>query len=510
MAKNWTLEDIERIETPLDRDEWLSPDQQERIRVARLSAFKTHRRLSQPISRLKGDKKRSVVGANRWAVELGRKTVNAARKRSVKPSSEHLTPTLFTSRYAQSILLNGLVPDRRKNWVSVATRLKTRVRDEIDVTDFSFLTHPVRTMAMFAKIAEAESKALAVRVNFDDPKCTDIGPWLLLSVMRQKMAPIFTGGRMENSLSKVISELQLDTALRMQVSPLFSDEKEIWAFPVQRRREAGSSSKDNNFHLPPQKAEKVGDELCAAVNVWIDECVGQELTRSGRNLVKKIVGESLDNAERHSRPEHENDGDWMTSGFMARRQRDDGKSLFRCHLAFLSVGSSVAETVATCDPKIRQQMDNYCNMHRSSLKGMKFADEHLRTVFALQDTVTRDRTATAERRGGTGFGDVIHFFGDLAGSDGQTSDATLAVVSGRTCIHIGFPHVDNVGPILGKPRNIWLNDENSSKVPPDQKNVFELENDFCGTLITMGFTLDPDYLERTINGPDRPSKTHQG
>lgn len=187
---------------------------------------------------------------------------------------------------------------------------------------------------------------------------------------------------------------------------------------------------------------------------------------------------------------------------MARREDEKGKTHFRCHLAFLSIGSPVSETVATCDPKIKQQMDEYCKMHSRSLGGAKHASEHLRTIFALQDTVTRDRTATEERRGGTGFGDLIHFFGDLAGTDSEASEATLAIVSGRTCLHIGFPYVDNVGPQLGKTHNIWLNGTNSSKLPPDQKTVYELENDFRGTLITMGFTLDPDYLERTANGPD--------
>lgn len=501
MSKIWTLKDLERIEKPRPRDQWLTPEKQERIKKARVQALNLKKRLNRKIGRITGEKKKSLKTANRRATELGRTIIKKARKYSVSSSSKHLTPKLLTTKYAKSVFMEGLVHNREKRWASVVTRLKARVETNIDVMDFSFLSHPIGTMKIFAQIAEAESNALAVRINFDDPKCTDIGPWLLLAVMRQKMAPVFTGGRMNNALSKVISELKLDTTLLMQVSPTFSDKKDIWAFPLQQRREAGTS-KGDNYHLPPQKAEKVGDELCTAVNDWINECVGQELTISGRKLVKSIVGESLDNAERHSRPEHENDGDWMATGFMARSEDEDGTTLFRCHLAFLSIGSSISETVATCDPGIKQEMDEYCTMHRKSIGKTKYAEDHLRTVFALQDTVTRDRTATLERRGGTGFGDMIHFFGDLAGSENDVSAATLAVVSGNTCLHIGFPHVDNVGPQLGEPRNIWLNVDNTSKLPPDAKNVIELENEFRGTLITMGFILDPDYLVRTANGPN--------
>lgn len=169
---------------------------------------------------------------------------------------------------------------------------------------------------------------------------------------------------------------------------------------------------------------------------------------------------------------------------------------FRCHLAFLSVGSAISETVTDCAPEIRQQMELYCARHSGAFTDIDYGAEHLRTIFALQDTVTRDRHATSENRGGTGFSDIICLFWDLAGGEG---DAKLSIVSGRTCLHIDNRHRDVVFPADDEPFNYWFNETNSIALPPAPDMIEELDTPFQEALITMGFTQDLGYLERTVD-----------
>lgn len=498
MVEKWSIIDLEEMMKLPERDEGLGEAHKQSVLRAKLRGFIKRRRESPSLLGLAGQQKVSALGRKRHLRKYSRKLVRNSRLSHAGPSRDTIDPDILVSQYRSSILLDALLPNRKVKWQPIHKRLKSRTDDLIEVKNFSFLTHPVETTSLLARIAESEAIHLGVQIDFHDEKCLDIGPWLVLAVMRRQMSPVFTGGGIHNSMSKVISELHLDRALRMQVSPKWSNKTDIWAFPVQDRRAAGTSS-SKDFLALPQTKEKVGDALCKAVNEWLHECASQSLTQSGRGLVKNLVGESLDNAERHSRPDKPDDGDWMISGFMARRETTDGKAIFQCQLAFLSIGSPIDETIKDCATEIADEMKTYCKLHGKAMKSMNLADRHLRTVFALQDTVTRDKSASEERRGGTGLGDIIRFFGDLVGTDPASNGSTLAIVSGRTCLHIDFPYASHIGAKFGQLGNMWFNDGNSSKLPPDQEKVLELENEFAGTLITMGFILDADYLRGSIN-----------
>ena len=413
-----------------------------------------------------------------------------------------------------SILLDGLVDKRSVRWVPMSHRLSSRDETSIRVNNFSFLTNPNETLGTLSLIAEAETTCLSAQIDFLDAHCKDIGPWLVLAAMRSEMAPIFTGGKISRDMSKVISALKLDKALGFSLSyadklklekefgELWNDaddghQDDVWAFPLRARRPAGTSTSETQ-HLDLQAAERVGGDLCVAINKWLDECANQELTYSGIRRVKKITGECLDNAERHSRREYANDGDWMITGFMAKRNGPNGP-LFQCQLAFLSIGASIADTITDAPDKTLTAMTRYVHLHRKSLSRYRHPDDHLRTIFALQDTVTRDHDAAREGRGGTGFRDIVCLFGDLAGSDSVENDAVLAIVSGWSCLHIAHKYCAGRQPSPDERFNIWLNGENKYNEAPDFAAVDELEKQFCGTLITLGFTLDRAYLEKSIN-----------
>lgn len=404
---------------------------------------------------------------------------------------------LLTGKYKSSILLEGLLPDREKIWKPVSKRLKQRVATQVVVKRFTFLEHPNEAIAALESIARAETECLQGMIHFTDDTCIDLGPWLALAVMRQDMLPAFVGGQIGNNLSLIIKALRLTEALNFSIARAPSSSEDLWVFPLRSRRRAGTSKSPTRF-IDAQTNEEVPSELCDALNTWLETGSRVRLTQSGRRIVSKIAGEVLDNAERFSRPEFPNDGDWSITGFM-RRDETNGRSHYICQLAFLSVGASIASTVVKCDAETRAEMEAYVQQHRLREPNHFHAEDHLRTIYALQDLVSGDPEAIANGRGGTGFNDIINLFGDLAAIGPKGQAAKLAIVSGWTCLHIGPTYCEVARPLPGEQFNIWLNAENQKALPPDRASVIELVHEFRGTLICMEFPLDDDYL---TNVPD--------
>ena len=398
---------------------------------------------------------------------------------------------LLAAPFRSSPLLDGLLQNRRELWRSARTRMRPKVMTEIKLDVFSFLDDPEMTMRALKRIAQSECEDLEALINFPDGFCTDIAPYLVLSELWPTMAPVFRGGHMSVPTQKVIEAVGLRKALDMRLRGV-TDLRDIWAFPLQRRRPADTSTSVDRY-LEPQSREKVADRFCDAVDVWLGRPeIRRELTPEGRAWITSIIGELLDNAERHARPVTK-DGDWSTAAFLARRN-EGSETVYRCYMAFLSVGETIGESLRTCAPRVGRELDRYCNMHETLAKRGQSRDT-LRTLFALQDGVTRDD----DDRGGVGFQEVMQFVNELGGTPKQGHEPRITIVSGSSCITLKPPY------ILGQrrddpsdPRVIWFNPENSPTVPPDRAHVFDLSERFGGTIISVAFTLDPDYLNAKV------------
>lgn len=441
---------------------------------------------------------------NRHVDKIARSLIRAAKGyprhnySSRATRHEGVSIDVLTARQKASLLLGSLRADRHSSWRPIGQRLRNRVHRTISIQDFSFFDDPNRVMASLAEIAVAECVCLNANIHFLDLQCKDLGAWLVLAAMMPDMAPVFDGGAIGPGLAKVLSALQFTDYMQISFRSGMSDHEDIWAFPLTARRAAGKTDSEQPM-LDPQDSEKVGDRLADAFDKWLTEAADQQLSHDGRRLVKVIVGETLDNAQRYGRPEFPDDGDWMISGFMARVD-EGGERFLRCHLAFFNVGSSLDSTIQDCASEIAELRDQYVLRHKTSLGKLKYPEEHLRTIFCLQDGVTCDRAAARDRRGGTGLGDIIFLFSDLAGIISEGSDARMAIVSGKTCLHVGWPYCRSGSKVFAGNRAIWFNAENDPERPPDQRCVFDLECELPGTLITMAFRLDRDYLEKSVDG----------
>lgn len=401
--------------------------------------------------------------------------------------------------YGPSELLDHMVPERERKFSTSTFRRSRKGNAAVSLNGLSFTHNPRKTMDLLGVLGDRECDSFGIYLDFHDDYCLDVGPYLLLSVMKRQMSPMFLGGEISMPMSKVLHALGLDQELGITV-PLSDDRHEdVFPFPVHRRRASGESTSETRF-IDQQSHEKVAQNLNAAIDEWLSITSSQRLNPRGRRIVLRLVAETLDNAERHGDLERaENDGDWIVAGFMARRE-NDGREYYRCHLAFLSTGTTIEESIATAPEPIATKMAEYVDRHKGAVGSRRHASKHLRTVFALQDGVTRSEEATLEKRNGTGLQDILEFYSDLAGDGAEISNASMAIVSGITCVLCNGAYMHG-RKMEGEDseRELWFNATNSQADPPDASNVIELERCLKGTLITMAFTLDLDYLERTVD-----------
>ncbi len=419
--------------------------------------------------------------------------MNAIRQVNVP----HRPKELLISRYRSSPILDALVKDRDRKWRPILRRRSTKRMPSVILNNFSFLDNPDGTLSALIEIGETECYAARSALHFDDNFCLDAGSYLVLAEVWPQMARIFSGGRMQRSVQKVLEATGVGRHNNMALPAACADpdyktdgkHNDVWAFPLQRRRPARSST-SAAMHLAPQTRERITDRFCDTVNDWLGVPeIERELTQEGKGWLAAIIGELLCNAERHSQAGSV-DGDWSVTAFMAKRKEGD-EDVFRCHMAFLSVGRSFAEGLSDASPEIRDFVDHYAANH--ARPGQSPAT--LATLVALQDTVTRDPKARSLGSGGTGLMDVLDFVSLLGPTLEEGKEARVTIISGASCIRLRHPYIRGVrreGPKA--PRVLWCNAENSSESPPDEASVFDLKEHFAGTLVSVAFTLDPVYF----------------
>jgi hypothetical protein len=431
---------------------------------------------------------------DRFARDKSREALKGLRQQRPR----RVDKDILVARYKPSPILDRLIPGRQNLWREIMRRRQKPRPYIISLERFSFLTNAEETLKAIRTIGEVEGRELKAVLNFDDAHCLDAGSFLVLAEIWPKLAPVFVGGRMARSIQKVLTATGVSDHTRMMMAAV-NDNKhaggrqaDVWAFPLQRRRPA-LSSKSGTVHLDPQTRERATDRFCDAINEWLGVPeVDRELTSAGRGWLGQIFGELLCNAERHSQP-HSDDGDWSTTAFMVRRT-ENGTPVLKCFIAFLSVGRSFAETLLEAAPEIRKRLHEYTDLHKNCGRSR----ETLATVFALQDTITCDPVAREIGSGGTGLQDVLEFVDILAGDGEAAKDARVTILSGRSCIELTKPYIPGVRRANHAPRLQWCNPANTSEEPPDEAVAYDLSEHFAGSLVSVAFTLDPEYLATTV------------
>ncbi|MGV1803792.1 hypothetical protein ACQZ6A_18160 [Agrobacterium vitis] len=433
--------------------------------------------------------------------KLNRFRFAAHRRRKIlktlqRPLPRNLRKELLIAKPSTSDVLNALCPDRLVRWTPVLSRTKMI---NIDLSDFSFLENPIKTMSAFCSIANAEIEGINIRLNFKDSNCLDVGAMLLLQEIWPHLYPVFTGGHIEPMVAQMLEAVGLRRVMGWK--PLLASEKnaEIFPFPFrQQSRAAGSTSSG----VEPQRSALVATHLVKFIDESLRQTSRVALTRKARQNFHGLIGEILDNASAHSSPDQK--GGYSICGFLERRKNGDA-DVFRFNLSFLSMGQTIADGLAKAPLEIARGMDDYVALHKN-VSGL--TEENLQTVYALRDGVTRlsEKLNVVGNRslGGTGLADILDFFAGLALFADPKDTPRLAIVSGNTYVQAsgrysravrfiptGMTEANSVVP-----RELWFNKDNVKSEPPDVGHVFSLPGRLQGTLVTLGFNLDPHLVEK--------------
>lgn len=233
--------------------------------------------------------------------------------------------------------------------------------------------------------------------------------------------------------------------------------------------------------------------MISTIDDWLDKLDDpQELTDEAKAHLHRILNETLENAERHS--DAAGDGNWSIAGFMARRHSsahtDDAE--YVGHLAIVSVGSSIAESISSGPPSTLKELESYQSHH--ARWGDAKRRENLATVFALQDGNSRVDPSITGSFGGVGMMDMIEFLTELGQMNDHSSSSEIAILSGNSYIKIDNTFLFSKSPNEDL-REMWFNSSNSRAVPPADTHVFSVYPRFPGTVISMRFKLDPHFIE---------------
>lgn len=417
-----------------------------------------------------------------------------ALKKEIVASKRSLTlnrSALMRDR-APSPLLDSLDPDRATRWRRIVARRYRSEFPRLKLTSLNFLDDPVGTIESICALSKVDCEEVNAYLDFDDPYCYDIGAFLVVSEVWHQLSPIFRGGRMSAPIQKVLDTVGLGRDLGIRLLGV-ADHGDIWPFEMRRRRLRGTTQSPT-AQLHPQGREQLNDKLVELMDEWLAVAsdnalnvppdVVWELTGEGKSNIANMVGEILDNAERHS--SGDGDGDWTMAAFMVKRAQEGQPDAMKCYLAFLSVGRSIAETIEHAPVQTKE----FCNRYASQHARVGQSRATLVTIAALQDGVTSAQDAYLNRRGGTGLQESLDLIGALGGAPNPEADARVTIVSGKSCIRLRHPIL--VGCRDGRNRRVqWCNQSNDPKYPPDRDIAFDLPAHFAGTLVSVAFTLDP-------------------
>lgn len=426
-----------------------------------------------------------------------RKIADAAR-RILGSSRLPIEKNVLAVRYVPHVVLDNLLPERQKHWKPILRRDRHSPATRARIERLSFLDAPEETLQCLSGVIGIEGSALKATIDFDFEYVDDIGPFLLMAEFWPFLAPVFTGGgKMHPPVQKVIAAVGLSHSLGMTF-PHLRSLRDVWAMPVQRRRPAGRSTSSARY-LEPQTAEIAADRLVDEINVWLGAAgTNTELTNLGRANLKSLVTEMLDNAERHSSYQ-DRDGSWSLAAFMAKRTVQ-GEPRYACHIAILSVGSTICESLdATAPDELREMIDAFVERMRRA--GAKQHRDTLVTLAAIQDGVTRDETAYMAGSGGYGFMHFVDSVNLLGLSKRDQFAPKIAILSGKSCIRLQTPYIKGIRRDGEAARKLLFNPSNSMGEPADEAFVYDLPLHLPGTVISVGFTLDPDFY-RTIFDDD--------
>ena len=350
---------------------------------------------------------------------------------------------------------------------------------------FSFIENPDGTLEFFETFIE-KATARPKHLTFDQSKC-EVVDFCAASLLNALATDLRTERKVKFDgflpQAPELAEIVRATGLPKVVGLEYSGPEMNRHHSLRRGMKASERAKAKDINIQT-----------TALAEYVDLCLqdlGFRLTDNEMANLAELVGEVIDNAERHSGRE-----EWWIGGYLQRTSPD----ISSCHIVIFNFGKTIAQSLQELPPQslLRDRIKALLDVHRPRFfkAQSKWTQDNLWTLFAIQEGVSRkNRSTTLAKDVGQGTVDMVQYFQNFADKD-VGGAPVMCLISGRT--HIRF---DSRYPILPSDptdpesyKIIAFNADNSLWEPPDDTAVRTLGRFFPGTLLSLKFSLSKDRL----------------
>ena len=363
---------------------------------------------------------------------------------------------------------------------------------------FSFIEDPDTAVETLYEVVDACNSGDRSRVCLDQDRCQtiDYGAEAVASAIAKAAsdgyAVRFQGKYPERRRAK---EAVMAAGLPKHLGIDLPDLPHFEPFELHHGRR-----RDDEWGHRSSEKERVATRFVKYINRCLSK-YGYCLTPDATKYIGGLCGEIINNCEDHAGRD-----DWWIGGYM---RMDPNKAVGDCHVAIFNFGDTICDTIKEIDRNsntyhsIRKLIAKHCGDRQLPLVGNRFEEDQLWTLYALQQGVSRFRGDGDDEGGDRGQGttEMIRFFQEL----GQTKDSTInpkmCIVSGDT--HIKFDgeyRMEEVSSTWGNREIIAFNENNSLEKPPDPGKVRKISSYFPGTVISLKFYVDHNYLNEKVQG----------
>ena len=345
----------------------------------------------------------------------------------------------------------------------------------IDIPEvFSFSKNAYDTINVIKEIAYAARNEYSIFLNHENCKEIDLAASLVMDTIIMEYRNVCKKLKQKINFSGKLSK--------------YSNINDILRFSGIVHNLNIEKTRDNSrFKLLPLTKNEESGTMTTKIIEYYSSCLktkGYGLTEEGENYFSTMIEEVISNCSDHGGENVQ----WFALGHFITQ---DGE----CNLTIFDFGDTIYEGLKnkTLYQKTANKLEYLTSFHKKMFH--RTDEELLWTLFSLQHGISRLNSAQDETRG-QGTIDLIDSFQKLGrkyDKDGNIQKPIMSITSGN--INILFDGTYTIREDENNLKVIAFNAENSLKNEPDEKYVKNIGNYFPGTVISIKFFIDREYIE---------------
>lgn len=356
---------------------------------------------------------------------------------------------------------------------------------------FSLIENPNETLKILKDISYQGQKPYVKEMFIDHSECEELGisasavmDVIILEIEKHRRRagnPINLSGKVSPKNKKVLDILLISGLLyHLNIS-------------TDKRAERNEGVIKFDRIIGNNTLEKSG-EVATQITEYFNRCLNTKnlkLSREGKRSFGGMIGEVIDNCQLHGGK----DAQWFILAHYLYNDEEYGE----CRITIFNFGNTIYESLSLIpvSSKLYKSIIELTRKH-VSLFNNKWTKESLWTLYALQEGVS----SLVEDGKPHGFGTItlIKSFKEI-GKTHYGGVPIMSITSGDAHIIFDDKYQVETKVVEGESKKIIaFNDENTLTKSPDPDNVKILKYGFPGTIISMKFYIDEQYIKERLGG----------